>query len=75
MTTSISEGKLRKIIYETIQNVLSENYEDSEKYVNWEEVAYYWNYGMDFVDKNERKSDKMGIPRDCRCELCQKPLS
>ena len=75
MATSISEDKLRKIIYETIQNVLCENYEDGEKYVNWEEVAYYWNYGMEFVEKNMRKSDKMGVPLDCRCELCQKPLT
>lgn len=75
MTTILNENELKKIIYESIKRVLCENVEYGEKYVNWEEVAYYWNYGMDFVEKNMRKSDKMGVPLDCRCELCQKPLS
>ena len=75
MNIILNENKLRKIVYEAIQKILCENTECEEKYVNWEEVVPYWNYGMEFVEKNERKSDKMGIPRDCRCELCQKPLS
>lgn len=68
----INESQLRRIVTESVKRILKEG--EEEMFVNWDDVTYYWNYGSDFVEKNREKSDKMGIPYDCRCDLCQKAL-
>jgi len=70
----LTENQLYKIINESVKMVLKENENEPEKFVNWDDITYYWNYGSDFVEKNREKSDRMGVPYDCRCDLCQKAL-
>lgn len=70
----LSETQLKQIIVESVKKALKESEYDGEKFVNWDEVKPYWNYGFDFVDKNWERSNRLGIPDDCRCELCQKAL-
>ena len=67
-------GKSRR---KSVKRVLSEGKIENwqpDDFVTWDDVQSYVNHDADFCERNWRRCERLGIPKDCRCGLCQKEL-
>lgn len=85
-SVSLRENRLRGIIRNVVSRTLMEqrppkkvDYDKFEnwgpdEFVSWEEYQDYCNHSGDWMYKNMLKCEKLGIPPEERCNLCQRPL-
>lgn len=75
--TRLTEGDLHRIVKESIKSVLSEGKIETwkpDEFVTWDDAQYFCNHNYETVERNEKRCEKLGIPREQRCYFCQKAL-
>ena len=73
----ITEADLHRIVRESISRMLNEGKIETQEpgeFVTWDDAQSFCNHNYDTVERNERRCEKLGIPKDQRCSFCQKPL-
>lgn len=74
---NFSKLHIDRIIRESLENVINEakfKTWEPDEFVNWEEYQDFCNHSYDWVEKNWERCERMGIPKDQRCDVCQRAL-
>lgn len=71
----LKENSAKALSQKTQNESKAPKYWQPDEFVNWDEWVADSNYGYDFFEKNEEKSDKLCVPLDQRCHLCNKALT
>lgn len=73
----LTESDLHRIVKESVEKILNEAIDTDwreNEFVTWDEYQYFCNHGYDWVEKNEKRCDKLGVPKENRCDSCQREL-